>query len=182
MAPMKASYVLIGCLLFSGFAPAADEAPGETTVVMTRTIVVAVKAALTMVDKAKTEQPGGKLVMDCIQAVEPAQIEDVTHDALFRIMGEDDLKVSDKFFAGQAGKDFMLNAEAAAYKKLGTEAPQPPPKFTPEEEQEITEFFSTSAGKKFYASMTTMDELRTPLTARILELAKACVADKAKAQ
>jgi len=27
-----------------------------------------------------------------------------------------------------------------------------------------------------------MDALRTPLTARILELAKACVADKAKAQ
>jgi len=49
---MKASYVLIGCLLFSGFAPAADEAPGETTVVMTRTIVVAVKAALTMVDNS----------------------------------------------------------------------------------------------------------------------------------
>lgn len=174
---MKASCLLMGCLLFSGFVTAADETPGETTVILTRTIMVAVKAAMTMVDNEKVETPNGKLVKDCIQAVAPAQIEDVTHGALLRIMGEDDLKIADKFFSGQAGKDFMLNAEAAAYKKLGAEAPQPPPRFTPAEEQEITEFFSTSAGKKFYASMTSMEELRTPLTNRMRELAEACVAD-----
>jgi hypothetical protein len=182
MATMKASCLLIGCLVFCGFALAADETPGETTVVLTRTIMGGVKAALTMVDEEKTETPNGKLVKDCIQAVAPAQIEDVTHGALLRIMGEDDLKVADKFFSGQAGKDFMLNAEAAAYQRLGAQAPAPPPKFTPAEEQEITEFFSTSAGKKFYASMTSMEELRTPLTNRMMELAKACVAGKAGAQ
>jgi hypothetical protein len=183
MAPMKASFVPIACLLFTGFVSAADNAPGETAQVMARTIIVAVKAALTTVDPQKVETPSGKVVRECIQAVEPSQIEDVMHDALVRIFGEDDLKVSDRFFAGQAGKDFMLNAEAAAYQKLGVQAPQPPPKFTPAAEQEITEFFSTPAGRKFYASMSSMDELKGPLTNRILDLAKACLADyKARAQ
>ena len=115
-----------------------------------------VKAALKKGNTPPTDHPLRKVFEECVESVEPVQLEAAAQQTLLAHLGEADLKISDQFFESPAGAKFFVRDK--------------PPSA---QERELLDFLATSASEKLRVAMTTPAG-RAPINKKIEDLVAAC--------